>query len=146
MDDDMNTRTAEEREQSQERTWAMLCHLSALSGLVGVPMGQLIGPVIVWLVKKDEYETVDRHGRNVINFQLSVTLYSLAALVLVAALFGLTWLGPGNEDLNLIVPLIAIAATLGLFWAISLICTVLAAIQAYNGDWFRYPFAIRFLR
>jgi uncharacterized Tic20 family protein len=142
----MDTRTAEERNQAQERTWAMLCHLSALSGVLGVPMGHLLGPLIVWLIKKDEYQSVHRHGQEAINFQVSMTLYSLAALVLVAVLFGLTWLGSGMEELTLVLPLFALAGTVGLLWGIALICTVLASIRAHEGGMFRYPMTIRFLR
>ena len=142
----MDTRTAEERKQAQERTWAMLCHLAAISGVLGVPMGHLLGPLIVWLIKKDEYQSVHRHGQEAINFQLSFTLYSLAALTLVALLIGLTWLGSGMEELTLFLPFVAGAMVFGLLWAISLICTILASIQAYQGGMFRYPFAIRFLR
>ena len=142
----MDTRTAEERSRAQERTWAMLCHLSALSGMLGVPMGQLLGPVIVWLIKKDEFEAVDRHGRDVINFQLSFTLYSLGVLVLLAILAGLVWWSGGLEEMPMFFPVLAVMGVVGLLWAFALICTILASIRAYEGGEFRYPFAIRFLR
>ena len=61
---------------SDERMWGMLCHLSTFAGYL-VPFGNISGPLIVWLVKKDEYAFVDDQGKESLNFQISITIYSL---------------------------------------------------------------------
>ena len=57
----------------EQRTWAMLCHLSALAGFI-VPMGSVIGPLIVWLIKKEDMPLVAEHGRKSLNFQITMLI------------------------------------------------------------------------
>ena len=59
---------------NQARSWAMWCHLSALAGLV-VPLGNILGPLIVWQMKRNEFPSVDAHGKAALNFQLSALIY-----------------------------------------------------------------------
>ena len=66
-----------------DRTWAMLCHLSALAGFV-VPFGSIIGPLIVWLIKKDEMPIVDEHGKKALNFQITMAIAYLVCFLLIA--------------------------------------------------------------
>lgn len=51
------------------RNWAMGCHLAALTCYVGIPFGNILGPLLVWLFKKDEYALVDEHGKEALNFR-----------------------------------------------------------------------------
>ena len=60
----------------EERNWAMACHLSALAGYV-IPFGNIAGPLLVWLLKKDEYSLVNEQGKESLNFQLSLLIYML---------------------------------------------------------------------
>ncbi len=108
-----------------ETMWAMFCHLSTLLGFV-FPFGNIIAPMILWQMKKDEYPLVDDQGKEALNFQISMTIYVLIAFILVLMAIG-------------IVLLIA----LGLF---DLIVTVIAALNAANGQKYRYPFSIRFVK
>jgi len=62
-----------------ERTWAMLCHLSALAGCI-LPLGNILGPLAVWLLKKDGSPFIDGHGRAALNFQITVSLVLLLAI------------------------------------------------------------------
>lgn len=71
----------------EERTWAMACHLSALSAFV-TGIGYIIGPLVVWLIKKDDYPLVDDQGKEAINFAISMTIYYAVAAVLVLAIVG----------------------------------------------------------
>ena len=64
--------------ESQARTWNMFCHLSALAGYIGVPFGNVIGPLIVWQIKKNEIPSVDAHGKAALNFQITVLLAGVA--------------------------------------------------------------------
>ncbi|HOW20842.1 MAG TPA: DUF4870 domain-containing protein [Tenuifilaceae bacterium] len=108
-----------------ERTFAMLCHLSALAGCI-IPLGHILGPLIVWLIKKDEFPEVDRQGKAALNFQLSVTIYGLIAGVLVILLVGFVLL-----------------AILAVF---TLVLVIVASVKTANAEKFEYPLTITFLR
>lgn len=108
----------------EERTWAMVCHLSTLAG-GAIPFGHVVGPLVVWLLKKDEMPLVDDQGKEALNFQISVTIYAIVSGVLVFAIIGIPML-----------------IALGIF---DLIVTIIAAIKAYDGEYYRYPLCIRFL-
>jgi uncharacterized Tic20 family protein len=111
-------------ENRDERMWAMFCHLSGLAGFI-FPFGNIIAPLVIWMVKKEEYELVNDQGKEALNFQISMTIYILASVVLIFLVIG--------------IPLLII---LGIF---SLIVVIIAAIKANEGEKYRYPLTIRFL-
>jgi uncharacterized Tic20 family protein len=112
-------------EDKDERTWGMFCHLAALSGFI-IPFGNIIGPLIIYSMKKDEYAFVADQGKESLNFQISVLIYLIISGILVLAVVGIFML-----------------AAVGLF---SLIFTVVAAVRALDGEYYRYPLCIRFIR
>jgi hypothetical protein len=59
---------------SEERNWAMTCHLASFAGYV-LPLGNIIGPLVAWLMKRDEFPLVDDQGKEALNFQISMTIY-----------------------------------------------------------------------
>jgi uncharacterized protein len=99
----------------------MLAHLSALAGLV-IGLNWL-GPLIVYLVKKDEHPFIADQSREALNFNLSVFIYIIASAILIILVVGL-----------LLLPAVAIA------W---LVLTIIAAVRANNGEPYRYPLTIR---
>ena len=105
-----------------EKLWAMLCHLSALAGYV-IPFGNIIGPLIIWMMKKEEYALVDDQGKESLNFQISITIYVFISIVLIFLLVG--------------IPLLILIA---LF---ALVMMIIAGIKAYDGEKYRYPLTIR---
>ena len=107
-----------------ERMWAMFCHLSALAGFI-IPFGSIIGPVIIWSIKKDEYPFVNEQGKEAINFQISMAIYMIISAILIIVVIGILML-----------------IALGLF---QLIMIVIASVRANNGESFVYPLSIRFL-
>lgn len=112
-------------EDKDERMWGMLCHLSALAGFI-IPFGNIIGPLIVYSMKKDEYPFVVDQGKESLNFQISVLIYIVLSFVLLILVVGLIFL--------LIIPLL------------SIILTVVASVRANDGEYYRYPFCIRFIK
>ena len=66
-----------------ERQWGMFLHLAALATLIGIPLGNVIGPLIIYLIKKDEYELVNEQGKEVLNFQITWTLILIVSTILV---------------------------------------------------------------
>jgi hypothetical protein len=111
---------------SDERMWAMLCHLGGLGGYVIPVVGNIIGPLIVWLIKKDEMPFVDDQGKESLNFQISITIYTAISIVLVVAIIG-----------------IFLLIAVGIF---SLVMLIIAAVKANQGIAYRYPLCIRFLK
>jgi len=108
-----------------ENMWAMFCHLSALAGFV-IPLGNIIGPLVIWLIKKDEFPLVNDQGKEALNFQISMTIFFIASAILIIILIG-------------IVLLIGLA----LF---DIIVTVIAMVKANEGVAYRYPLNIRFIK
>jgi uncharacterized Tic20 family protein len=116
---------------AEQRSWAMFCHLAALSFFV-TGIGIVLGPLIVWLIKRDEMPFVDDQGKEALNFNITLCL-----LYVVLGLFVLVTLGIGAL---IVVPL---SVLIGLVW---LIVTIVAAIKANDGEYYRYPFALRLIK
>src|SRR4051812_28201730 len=76
---------------SDERTWAMVAHLSAFSGHF-VPFGHVIGPLLVWLLKRDTSAFVNDQAKEALNAQISVTIYGVVAGILCFFLIGIPML------------------------------------------------------
>ena len=108
--------------------WITILHLSAFAGVFLVGFGHILGPFIVWLLKKQDVPGLDSAGKNVLNFQISWTLWGLLAGFI--AIFGSCLVFP------LIVPLVLFA-----FW---LFYVIKGAIAASNGADYRFPLTIRF--
>ena len=119
--------------ESQARMWNMLCHLSALAGLIGIPFGNILGPLIVWQIKKNEIPSVDVHGKAAVNFQITVTL---AALVVGVGAFALSFLCVGY----LLFPLVLLIIVAGLVFA------VIAGLKANNGEDYKYPWSLELIK
>lgn len=110
---------------SEERTMAMLCHLAALVGYI-IPFGNIVGPLVLWLVKKESMPFVDEQGKESLNFQITVTIAMIICIALMFVLIGL-----------LLLPIVAIG---------SLILMILAAVKANGGEHYRYPLTIRLIK
>src|SRR5450432_1259167 len=107
------------------RTWIVLCHASALLGLFFHFLGHLFGPLIVWLVKRGESAEIDAHGKESLNFQLSMLIYDAVAAILCFLLIG--------------IPILI------LLWLLNTILVIVASIKASEGQLYRYPLTIRFI-
>ncbi|MBF0197316.1 MAG: DUF4870 domain-containing protein [Planctomycetes bacterium] len=107
------------------KTIGMLCHLLAFVGYIGVPFGNILGPLVLWLIKKDESEFIDSCGKESINFQISIMIYSVISGLLCFVFIGFPML---------FAVLIA-----------NVIFVIMAAIKTNEGEDYRYPFTIRFL-
>lgn len=110
----------------EDRQLIVLTHLSQLITLV-VGFGSLILPLILWVTNKEKVYEMDNHGKSIINFQLSILIYSIICIPLIL-LLGLGLLG-------LIV--------LGI---ISFVFPIINAIKASNGENPNYPISIQFIK
>ena len=121
------------------RTWAMVCHLAALA-LVGAPIGHIIGPLAVWLLKKDADPFIDDQGKESLNFQITISILGFVlAICWVTGIFVMI-VSHGNQPWFLFV--LPLALLLAVF---DLTCVVFACVRSYRGERFRYPITIRFI-
>ena len=116
------TTTPAKLSDSEARTWSMLTHVAGLA--IFLPLGHILGPLIIWLIKKDEHPSVDAHGREALNFQVSWTIWGFIAFLTVFVLIGFV-----------LMPLVGIA------W---LVLVIIATVKANNGEFYKYPLTIRF--
>lgn len=108
-----------------ERLWVTLCHVSAAAGYFTF-VGFVLGPLIVWLIKKDQYPAVNDQGKEALNFQISMVIYYM-----VSALLALVFVG-----------FILMAA----IFIFQLVEIIIASVKANNGEMHRYPLIIRFVQ
>lgn len=106
-----------------DHSWAMFCHLAALSGGV-VPFGNFVGPLVVWQIKKAEIPGLQAHAYEALNFQISLFIYLVVSSLL--CLIG--------------IPLVFVLALAGILFPI------LAGLKANDGGFYKYPMTIRFLK
>ena len=111
---------------SEARNWAVACHLSAFFGLLTAGIGAVLGPLVVWLVKKDEHPFVSDQGKEAVNFQLTMLIGSFVCALLMLVLIGFV--------------------LLGLLILFDLICVINAAIKASEGVAYRYPLNLRLIK
>ncbi len=104
--------------------WGMFAHLSAFAGYF-IPFGNIIGPLIVWQMKKD-LPFVDEQGKEALNFQITVSIAAFVSAILMFVLIGF-----------LLLSLVVIG---------SFVFTIIAALNANNGENYRYPIAIRLIK
>src|ERR1043166_2164079 len=105
---------------SNVRTWCVLCHASALLGLFFHFLGHILGPLIVWLAKRGDSAEIDAHGKESLNFQISMLIYDAIAGLLCIILIGIP---------------ILIA-----LWVLNTVLVIIASIKAGDGQFYRYPF------
>jgi len=105
--------------------WAMFCHLAGLGGFVPLApiFGSIIAPLIVWQIKKDQFAFVDEQGKEAVNFQISILIYAIVAT--------LTCIG-----------LVLLPAV----YVFDVVFLLIASVKANNGEHYRYPLTIRFIK
>ena len=118
---------------AEEKQWAMFAHLSALLGLFTGGIGAVVGPLVIWLIKKDTMPFVDDQGKEALNFNISV-LIAVAALWIVGTILLFILIG---------FLFYFAALLLGIAW---LVFAIIGAIKASNGEAYRYPFILRLVK
>lgn len=108
------------------RTWNVLCHATALAGFFVPWAGHILGPLIVWLAKRGDSPEIDQHGKESLNFQISMLIYNVIAGVLCLVLIGFV--------------------ILAILHILNLVLVIVASIQASEGKFYRYPITIRLIK
>ena len=109
------------------KMWAMFCHLAALAMFTSIPFANIIGPLILWLIKKDDFTFVDDQGKEALNFQISIAIYALVSAV------------------TLCFPPLFVLIILALM-IVNLIFVIIASITANKGESYRYPLCLRLVK
>ena len=105
------------------KLWSTLLHLSLLAGLI-IPLGGLIVPIVIYILKKDEIPGLEPHWHVVINWMISAIIYAAISFILMILVIGIFML-----------------------WALGLLCLVfpiIGAIKANDGEVWKYPLSIEF--
>jgi uncharacterized protein len=111
---------------SDVRMWNVLCHATALAGFFVPWAGHILGPLIVWLLKRNDSPEIDEHGKESLNFQISMLIYNVIAGVLCLVLIGFV--------------------ILAILHILNLVLVIIASIKASEGKLYRYPLAIRLIK
>ncbi len=157
----METDSNQIRNDSNNDSWHVILHLSTFAMFV-FPFGSILGPLIVWTMKKREIETIDADARQVMNFHLTWTLIPLI-IVVIAVLISLVLgggffalldkenmeqLSNGSIATAFMIAIIPITTMfiLGICWLFEVVMSVVNAVRAGNGERAHYPFRIAFIR
>jgi uncharacterized Tic20 family protein len=111
---------------SDVRMWTVLCHATALAGFFVPWAGHILGPLIVWLAKRNDSPEINEHGKESLNFQISMLIYNVIAGVLCLVLIGFV--------------------ILAILHILNLVLVIVASIQASEGKLYRYPLTIRLIK
>jgi uncharacterized Tic20 family protein len=109
-----------------ERTWGMIAHFSALAFFVLPPVGCVVGPLVVWALKKDRYPFATEAAKEAINFNITVLIGYAVCAVLAFVFVGLV-----------------LGTALFIYW---LVMTIVAGVKASEGIHYRHRFTLRILR
>jgi uncharacterized protein len=109
---------------SDEKMWSMFMHFSQLCGFL-IPLLGLVVPIVMWQVKKDQSDIIDRHGKNILNWIITEIIFFAVFFILVRIFIG--------------IPL------LGVLFVLGIIFPIIGGIKANNGEFWPYPFSIKFI-
>lgn len=110
---------------AEERNWAVATHLASFCGYIGVPFGHILGPLIIWLMKKETSRFLDEVGKETVNYNISILIWFVICIPFCFILIG--------------IPILIGLAIM------DIIVTIMAAIAASNGQQYQYPLTIRFI-
>jgi len=102
-----------------------MCHLSALAGFVIPGAGHILGPLIVWLVKRGDSAEIDAHGKEALNFQISMLIYNVVAGILCLIVIGFV--------------------LLAVLHVLNVVFVIIASLRASEGQIYRYPLTLRLI-
>lgn len=123
--EETNNEPAEMALTQDDKTMGMFCHLAAFAGFI-IPFGSLIGPLVVWQMKKDQSEYIDYHGKESLNFQITMAIAFFVSFILMFIVIGFF-----------------LIIGLAIF---ELVVIIIAAIKANEGVRYQYPVNFRFIK
>lgn len=107
-----------------EKQWVLLSHLSGFAGFI-FPLGNILGPLLVYLLKKDQSVAVAEHAKEALNFQITITIYYFIAAVLILVIIG--------------------GFLIAILVVVQIVLMIKAALEADKGGFYKYPFTFKFV-
>jgi len=111
---------------SEDKTWALFAHLGGLCTFIGFPVGHILVPLVIWLIKRDTMPFVKTHALESLNFQISMLIYGIIAGLLIFILIGY--------------------AVLAVLFIFNVVVCIQAAMKANAGETFEYPLNLRLVK
>lgn len=145
---------------TKQKNIATFIHLSTFSRFI-FPFGNFIAPVVLWIANKDKSAFVDSHGKQAINFQISMLLYAVMVGIVTVPIFifnilnGFEFVDFKNFEafrFNIENPSTVLFGVIGLViiailgFILELIFVVIASLKARDGQLYKYPFTINFIK
>jgi len=128
---------------TDEKSTAMFTHLASFASLI-FPFGNIIGPLIIWSLRKDRSDFVNAHGKESINFEITYTI--VAFTLLTVTVYSAVASGIKNDPPAIIMSVIGYIFLMVGYWLFSVIAVIVGAVKASKGEYYRYPLRIRFIR
>lgn len=145
---------------NHQKNIATFIHLSTFSRFF-IPLGNFIGPIILWVTNKEKSEFVDAHGKQAINFQISIFLYAVILGTITIPFFifnvfsGIDFIDfNGFHDFHINIgkpsPLLYIGGGLGALaiigFILEMVFIIIASLKARDGELYQYPLTIKFIK
>ena len=144
-------------QEREERTWATLAHLGGIMGsFIVASVGNILGALIIWLIKRNESTFVNEQGKEALNFQITLSIAN-AVISLIAAIRLGFWSYNYNSmffnrrdwnfnDMNIHSEAYVIGVLSGIIWILNIVFSVIAATRANKGMPYRYPLSLRLVK
>jgi uncharacterized protein len=135
-------------EQKEEKTWGALVHLGGLIGMAILSyVGNIIGALVMWLIKRNESSFIDNQGKEALNFQITLSLINVAIGLVVSIRHGVwafrrLWRDDWDFDLFSM----SFVSLYGIVWLLNIIFSIIGAVKASNGVPYRYPISWRIVK
>lgn len=135
-------------DQKEEKTWGALVHLGGLIGMIILSfVGNIVGALIMWLIKRNESSFIDNQGKEALNFQITLSFINLAISLLTSIRYGfwafrnIWW-----NDFDGMHDGFTFSSLHGIVWILNIVFSIIAAIRASKGIAYRYPLSWRIVK
>ena len=126
----------------EEKNVAMFTHLASFASLI-LPFGNILGPLIVWSLKKDKSEFVNAHGKASLNFEITTIAVFLALAIALPFIINA---GIRENPVDIVMSALFLIIPLASYWVLSIVLVIIAAVKASNGELYTYPLSFRFIK
>ena len=153
MDKEQFEQFQQQQQMKDDRTWGALVHLGGIIGQVLISMvGNIIGALVIWLIRRNESPFMEKEGKEALNFQITVSIIQVAIAIINGIQwgfwsFGRRFSGPDYFDVpNVGYRVFSLLGLMQLVWLLNVIFSIIAAVSANKGTHYRYPVNLRLIK